>query len=153
MGIVFPSTNLNLPFQAGVKGAVLDTQFRVRTTEGYNFNLDLHFRENNAQDRERVRELAGTGQYNRAGRQINTGLPIPVRLRVSRIGDGVESVVLDGAFTDHDLEGFSASYYAKIITGARLEPGTYRVRIEALQDIPELNDVLVQLDIHTSRRK
>ena len=50
--------------------------------------------------------------------------------------------------TNHDFEGCATAYCSKVISGARLDPGVYRVRVEALQDVPELNRVPVQLDMH-----
>jgi hypothetical protein len=48
---------------------------------------------------------------------------------------------IDRVFTNHDLEGFTASFYEKIIVRAGLDPSTYRIRLEALQNLAELNDV------------
>jgi hypothetical protein len=113
----------------------------------YTFYLGLYFREGDHQDRDRVGKLAGTGQY-RDGRQIDTGLAIPVRLRVERIGESRASSVLDSVFTDHDVEGRSADHYSKAITRIRLEPGRYRTTVQALENIPELEGIPVRFGIH-----
>jgi hypothetical protein len=149
---VYPAAQVNLPFQAGVKDSVVETQFRALTTKSYTFYLDLHFREGDGQDRNRVSTIAGTGQRDRTGQDVNRGLPIPVRLSVGRVGAEAEWSVLDNVFVNHRLEGYSADNYSKIIAGALLEPGTYRVRVEALQDIPELDDVPVSFDVHVRPR-
>ena len=148
---IWPAAQVDLPFHAGVKGSVVETQLHASTTKNYTFYLDLHFREGDQQDRERVRKLAGTGAYDRSGpgaRQIDTGLRIPVHLSVGRVGAVTQWSILDADFASHDLEGFTAGYYSKIIAGARLEPGDYRVRLEALQNIPELSDIPVSFNIH-----
>ncbi len=149
---LYPPAYVDLPFQAGVKGTVLETQFRVLTAESYTFYLDLCFQETDKPGQAYVRGLTGTGAYDRAGpgaRQIDTGLPIPVHLSVGRVGDaGGAWSILNGVFTNHDFEGCAAAYCGKVIGGARLDPGVYRVRVEALQDVPELNRVPVQFDMH-----
>jgi hypothetical protein len=155
---LFPPANgfVDLPFPAGVKGSILDMQIRVVRTESYTFALELYFREKDAEDRDRVKKLAGTGQYDTSRpdpRQINTGLPIPVRLSVTPVDAEARWSGLDRVFVNHDLEGFTASFYEKIIVRAGLDPGTYRIRIEALQNLAELNDVPVHFEIHVSPRK
>lgn len=147
---LYPPAYVNLPFQAGVKGTVLETQFRVLTTASYTFYLKLYFRATDEQDRTRIENLAGDGSRDRNGRSVNTGLPIPVRLSVGRFSDGSgEWSVLSEVFTNHDLGDYNTTYYSKIIDGLRLDPGVYKMRIEALQDIAELNGVQVHFDMHT----
>src|SRR5262245_10184590 len=139
--------SVDVPFAAGSKGAVVDTEFYVPTTMTYTFRLDLRYPEGDRQERERLSALAGTGQY-RDGKQINTGLPIPVRLRVERIDQGGASSVLDSVFTDHDLESYGWGHFAKLMTRIRMQPARYRARIEALEDIPQLAGVPVYFGIY-----
>jgi hypothetical protein len=159
---------VDVPFEAGNKDSAVEAEFSVATTRTYTFYLNLYFREGD-QDRvlagkavltqqelkslerdrlkrERVRKLAGTGAY-RDGRQIDTGLAIPVRLRIERIGDNDASSIFDRMFTNHDLEGTTADYFSKLITRVRLEPGRYRARMEALENIPELEDISVHFNV------
>jgi uncharacterized protein DUF5625 len=146
MSALFQPAYLDVPFEAGNEGSVVESEFSVATRKTYSFYLNLHFTKGNRQDTERVRKLAGTGAY-RDGRQIETGLAIPVRLRVERVGDNGVSSILDKVFTDHDLEGMTADYFSKIMTRIRLEPGRYRARIEALENIPDLEDISVHLNL------
>jgi hypothetical protein len=138
--------NVDVPFDAGNKGAVVEAEFSVATTKTYTFYLNLYFRDGDRQNKEHVRKLAGRGAY-RDGRQIDTGLAIPVRLRVERIGNSGASSILDRMFTDHDLEGMAADHFSKLITRVRLEPGRYRARVEALENIPELEDISVHFNL------
>jgi hypothetical protein len=159
---------VDVPFDAGHKGSAVEAEFSVATTRTYTFYLNLHFREGDQdrvpagkavltqqelkllkrdrQNKERVRKLAGTGAY-RDGRQIDTGLAIPVRLRIERIGNNDASSIFDRMFTNHDLEGTTADYFSKRITRIRLEPGRYRARVEALENIPELEDISVHFNL------
>jgi hypothetical protein len=137
---------VDVPFEAGNKGSVAEAEFSVATRKTYTFYLNLHFTRGNRQDAERVRKLAGTGAY-RDGRQVDTGLAIPVRLRVERLGNSGASSILDKVFTDHDLEAMAADHFSKIMTRIRLEPGRYRARVEALENIPELVDISVHFNL------
>src|SRR5262245_16998844 len=137
---------VDVPFKAGNKGSVIEAEFSVAMRKTYTFYLNLYFRKGDGQNRERVRKLAGTGAY-RDGRQIDTGLAIPVRLRVERIGNNRVSSILDRMFTDHDREGMAADHFSKLITRIRLEPGRYRARVEALENISELEDISVHFSL------
>jgi len=137
---------VDVPFEAGNKGSVVEPEFSVATAKTYTFYLNLHFREGDSQNKERVRKLAGTGAY-QDGRPAETGLAIPVRLRIERIGNNGASSVLDRVFTDHDLEVMAADHFSKLITRVRLEPGRYRARMEALENIPELEDISVHFNV------
>jgi Domain of unknown function (DUF5625) len=137
---------VDVPFEAGNKGTVVEAEFSVATSKIYTFYLNLRFREGNGQNKERVRKLAGTGAY-QDGRRVETGLAIPVRLRIERIGNNGASSVLDRVFTDHDLEVMAADHFSKLITRVPLEPGPYRARVEALENIPELEDISVHFNL------
>jgi hypothetical protein len=159
---------VDVPFEAGNKGAVAEAEFTIATPKTYTFYLNLYFREGDQdrvparkinltqqelkslervrQNAERVRKLAGTGAY-RDGRQIDTGLAIPVRLRVERIGNNGASSILERVFTNHDREGMAADYFSKIITRIRLEPGRYRARVEAMENIRELEGISVHFNM------
>jgi hypothetical protein len=159
---------VDAPFEAGNKGSVVEAEFSVATRKTYTFYLNLYFREGDQdrvpagkavltqqelkslkrdrQNQERVRKLAGTGAY-RDGRQVDIGLAIPVRLRIERIGNNDASSIFDRMFTNHDLEGTTADYFSKLITRVRLEPGRYRARVEALENVPELEDISVHFNL------
>ena len=138
--------HVDVPFEAGNKGSVVEAEFSVATAKTYTFYLNLYFREGDRQNKERVRKLAGTGAY-RDGRQIDTGLAIPVGLRVERISNNGASSILDRMFTEQDLEGMAADHFSKLITRIRLEPGRYRARVEALENISELEEISVHFSL------
>jgi Domain of unknown function (DUF5625) len=146
MGALSQPAHVDVPFKAGNKGSVVKAEFSVATKKAYTFYLTLYFKEEDRQSKERVRKLAGTGAY-RDGRQIDTGLAIPVRLGVERIGNNGALSILDRMFTDHDLEGMAADHFSKLITRIRLEPGRYGARVEALENIPELEDISVHFNL------
>src|SRR5215510_918685 len=140
---------VDVPFEAGNKGSVVEAEFSVAARKTYTFYLNLYFTKGDGRHTERVRKLAGTGAY-RDGRQVDTGLAIPVRLHVEHIGDNGVTSILDKVFTNHDLEGTTADYFSKIIARIRLEPGRYRARVEALENLPQLEDISVHFNLHVA---
>jgi len=141
------SEYVEVPFEAGTKGSVVEVQFRVPKAYAYSFFLDLQYKEGDRQDRDRVQQLAGTGGYDSNQRPINTGLAIPVRLIVERIGNDGSKPILDSVFTDHELNGYGSGRYSKRIIRVRLEAGRYRARIEALENIRQLEGVPVHFAV------
>lgn len=139
------SSRLSLPFEAGRQSASVDTTVRVLVEEDYSFRLKLQAREGDQADIDRVKALAGIGNPY-AGREDSAGIPIPIRLRVSRIRGNAEELLIDRGFSDHTLE-VSAPDPAKGITQMSLSRGRYRVRIEALRDIPELAGTPVRFEV------
>jgi len=156
-GLLFPSAYVQVPFQAGLKGANANIEFHAPLSKYYVFYLDLRFKEGDEVDRQRVRKLAGSGANTvtidpvsniRTFHPVDTGLPIPVHLVISRLAGNRAIVVLDLTSADHTLEGWGSSEYSKIIAGITLEPGRYRAHIEALDNVPALQDVPVAFDVH-----
>jgi Domain of unknown function (DUF5625) len=142
------SERVEVPFEAGTKGSVVEVQFRVpKKGYAYSFFLDLQYKEGDRQDRDRVQQLAVTGGYDSNQRPINTGLAIPVRLIVERIGNDGSKPILDSVFTDHELAGSGSGSYSKRIISVRLEAGRYRARIEALENIRQLEGVPVHFAV------
>jgi hypothetical protein len=148
---------VSVPFQAGVKGAATEVEFQTPLAKYYVFYLDLYHDPDNGdprspqrlRDRERVEKLAGSSGYNpRTMQRVDNGLPIPVRLTVTLLGAGTSRTVLDGVYSSHEMEGYGSAYFSKIVARARLEPGRYHARIEALENLPALSDVPIRFDVH-----
>lgn len=139
--------SVSVPFTAGRKGSVVEVHFKVPKTYSYSFFLNLYFKEGDAQARERVHRLAGTGAYDANRRPVDTGLAIPVRLIVERIGNDESRVVLDREFSNHERSGYGFDHYSKRIIRVPLASGRYRVRIESLADVPELEDIPVRFAV------
>lgn len=145
------SSHLDLPFEAGRRGASVETTMRVLYEEPYSFYLELQGKEGDRADVDRVQDLAGVG-HPRASRPYRRGLPIPVRLGVSRVGWRGEDLLLDREFSEHTLEWTGPSP-GVMITRMPLPRGRYRLRIEALQDIPELAGTPVRFQVFVRHYK
>jgi len=146
ISILSMPARVDVPFAAATKGSAVEAEFKVATTMTYNFELNLYARKGDREDSDRVSKLVGTGAH-RDGRQVDTGLAIPVRLRVERRDESGVSSILDNVFTDHDLQGHAADHFSKRITRIRLKPGRYRARIEAVDNVPQLEGIHVLFGI------
>jgi len=140
---MIPNARFDVPFEAGKKNSIVETQIGVPTTMTYQFELNLYY---DSQNRERVRELAGTGE-SRDGKRINNGLPIPVRLSIGKVAENGHWSIVDKVFAEHEYGGNAFVYFSKRIIRIQLAPDRYRVRIEALEDIRELDGIPVHFSI------
>ncbi|WP_342151357.1 DUF5625 family protein [Methylorubrum sp. SB2] len=145
------------PFDAGVRGATAEVSFTVPSKARYSFYLDLYFQDGDArdpdrrEDRARVGALAGSGAYDsNTMRRRDNGVPIPVRLTVTRIGGADRDIVFSEVFREHVREGFTANYFSKLIVRRELTEGRYRAKIEALEDVPSLRTTPIRFDVHVA---
>jgi len=141
-----------MPFAAQVKGAILELDVRVREKRRYSFALQLGFSSSDNSARQRIALLAGSGARRADGTPVDTGLPIPLELSIQLLRSQVETPVYKKRVSEFELKAYGASYYSKEIDRVWLEPGDYHIRVEALQDIAELQGTPVKLEISYRRK-
>ncbi|NKI70726.1 hypothetical protein GN109_14985 [Collimonas pratensis] len=142
-----------LPFNLEEKGYIATTDF-VTGNKAYTYTFYLNFQIKNNQ--ERIAKLLGLrdpddgGGYKDADGQfvsIRTGIHIPLRLTVSRLDGENEVVVYDENFHQLRSLGGNDSSFLRTIDRVKLEPGHYRIRLEALAAVKELAEVPVNFEI------
>jgi hypothetical protein len=138
---------VHIPFAVQHAGAVVTAAFSIHQDLGYDFDLHLGFQEHDAEQRKRVRQIAGSGA--RRSGVADTGLPIPVHMQVVQFQPSGERVVYEEDRANLQLQGIGADYFDKIIDRISLQPGHYRVTITSLKDIPEMEGVPVSFVIGT----
>jgi hypothetical protein len=72
---------------------------------------------------------------------------MPVKLTVDRIEPSSITSVLEKEIYDEELEGYGGTIFSKTISEVWLDEGDYRIRVESLQDVPELADVPVHFAV------
>lgn len=151
--------HFTIPCSLAEKGHILTTDFKaggnLNKTYGYTFYLSFLTKDSPEELRQRVagflgfREPKNGSTYTDANGQIvynRTGIPIPIRLTISRLDGESETVVYNQEFRQLWTLAYGASY-DKAIDVIRLEPARYRVRLETLAAVPELADVPVSFEI------
>jgi len=121
----------------------------VEKTYIYTFSIDLFTGKKNSTEQRKIAELWGGngGYYKDTDTPIAVGIPIPVRLTIERItSSGHESIFDKEIFKESNWAG-SSTQLSKLVASIKLEPGHYRVKLEALDTVTELNDVPVQFRI------
>lgn len=156
-----PRTHLLVPFDAGTKGATAEVELRVPRRASYGFRLEYLYRTGDRAAEMRVRSLTQGPNlhgvsFDRENRPIDAGLMVPVRVRVLREGTESPQLAYDAVLTHQRVRGAGASpvegygSVGKDFTNAYavLDPGRYRVRVEALEDVPALRGIPVQFWLH-----
>lgn len=145
----YPSAYVDMPFSTAIRGSIIEMNIHVSARQTYRFNLNLYFRKNDFADRERVRLLAeGTPNITRNQSRVR-GIEIPVRLSIGKIRQNETVPLLSQECTWEHFSGFTADYYETLIGVFTLERGDYHVKLESLQDVTELDDVVVHFQITT----
>jgi len=149
--------SMQAPFDLGTAGYVLDRPFEATGKRiGYAFNLV--FLPENERQLHTVKTLLeysgpnfGRTRVNSSGETewIRHGIKIPLRLTISREASDGSTVVYVKSFDRLLTTGGGNNGYLpnQIDAPIWLDPGTYRIRLETLEAVPELSDVPVVLNI------
>lgn len=150
-----PREPISVPFSVAEKGFSLTTDFAaVERTYSYLFSLDLVLEKNNEEQYQRLAKLwGGPSSFDRGTLEFKpVGIPIPVRLTVGRVVDEKEEIVFDKEFSQLASWAGSRTQLSKLITYIKLPPGHYRVRLLALDAVPELATTQMNLRILIERK-
>jgi len=150
-----PREPITVPFSVAEKGFSITTDFAaVKRQYRYLFSLDLVLEKNNEEQYHRLAKLwGGPSSFDRETSEFKPmGIPIPVRLTVSRVADKREEIVYDKEFSQLASWAGSRTQLSKLITYIKLPPGHYRVHLVALDAIPELASTKVNLRILIERK-
>jgi len=142
-----PKPPLSLPFDVKKAGSKVETELKIIELQTYAFNLQYTFRENDQADRARVWNLAGGSVKDEAGRWIELGAPLKIKLKIFRKNEGVEQSVYEGSISSPHLSSWGGNSLNAKLANVLLEPGTYVVSAENLSDAPEFSGTQVGLSI------
>jgi hypothetical protein len=141
-----------LPFAVAKRGAVLSFDFEATESSLYTVILIIAIKENDAEDLRRIMELGGDGGYDpKTHKRLNTGLPIPIKLRIDQLNPSGEFPTYEKTIVDEELQSRSTKELVKVVDRIDLSRGSYRIRVEALSDIPELSTTSIKFGIYIRR--
>lgn len=149
-----PTPPVTFPLQVSKAGSSAEIDVQIQEAREYRFIILFPYR--NLAERARVAQLVGVSApitYRAPdGRMVRetTGVMIPLHLTIHAM-DGQTELVKDERYDTRGREGFGAKYYARLIAAISLQPGLYRIRLEALQDTPEVSDIETSVTIYTRR--
>lgn len=150
-----PTPPVKVPFGLGKGGESVEFDFRVKDTYGYVVGLDFLFKDikefQDKQAREALIDQLGA-RFAADGSIPFVRVPITLRIRVNSID--VEGPPVN---FDHTTDQIGFTYASKEfaskqihmrINAQKLQPGTYRIRVDNLYSVPQFADRSVNLTIH-----
>jgi len=153
----FDETPITVPIDLSKAGNVVEIKLNVWEKLRYAFSLEFNkgFEENTSIDAKKFEEFIGRFFYDpetKAWR--NNGTPIPINITIYKIDEKDTPVLIfDEEFITRGHEYLI--YYQKIIpflgrrvTALNLERGHYLIRVESLENFPELTGRQVYLSIY-----
>jgi hypothetical protein len=141
---LLPTPPLTWPFDMQKSGDKIDAKFRVVDHREYSLGLEFGFKDDNQEDRERVRKLVGDdGQF------INgdSGVPTPLRVNILEIRESGDRLFFEQELQTSRLRSWTGNKFVKHISYVRLKPGDYRVRVESLENVAELAEIPMAFSI------
>lgn len=142
-----PNPPLSFPFSVEKAGNKVESVFRINKERYYSFSILLLSKKGDKADRERVRKLAGDPQVDMNGKPTNPGTQIPLRLKLNLVTSAGEKTILEKEISEQKLWAQSEDGFSRLIDAAILKPGDYRVSVESLKDVPQLEGTPVSFEI------
>lgn len=139
-----PRPPITLPFEVQKSGARVDSDLLVVEHREYLFSLAFRFDEKNSTDRSRVKKLVGDDGQNKDG---DPGVSTPLRLKIILIGSGGEESVFDQEIQYLRLRSWGGNSFSKHIAYVVLKPGHYRIGVQSLKDVPELEGTKIDFTV------
>lgn len=130
-----PTPPLTLPFEVQRTGSKVETELFVVDHREYSFSLKFGFKENDGEDRARVKKLVGDdGQFKNG----DPGISTPLRIKINLIDASGDKPLFEQEISVLRLRSWGGNGFDKHIAYVVLKPGHYRVSVESLKDVPEL---------------
>jgi hypothetical protein len=149
-----PVPPIQLPLDVQSSGNKIEENFQISEKRLYAFNLDFLFKENNKEDRDRVKKLSGGGfGYNKAGKQVipkgDEGVPLVLKIVISKTDANKEIQIFQKEINTHEIGTccLASARDSKELMVLSLYPGQYRIFVENIFVSPELGNTLINFSI------
>ncbi len=111
-----PSPPISVPVKLEQSGTIADFQFRVTEHNVYYYYLEFKFPEESQVERALLRKLLGGTAKDRTGKLQEPGIPIPIKLTVTKINQGMEEKIYGKEIDPHGPAREPISLRSKSVT-------------------------------------
>lgn len=139
-------------FPAGHAGASATIDFVVPTSRYVGVYLVFNRHAPNMSADQMTRILGDGGYDPVTGVRLNNGIPIPLTVVISSVGEPDGLRFKQDVFSE-ELESWGPDDVYKKITGLRLKRGHYEAVVVSREDVPIIHEMSVRLDVHAPSRK
>lgn len=139
---------VEIPIALHKAGSVAEADFEIAQDDG--IELLLFFSVNDQSDnRKHLREFLDNEP--RVGNA--EGIPVPLKVKLVKYTDTIESVVLDKTYVTTRRVWVGQNLLIRQVDTMPIKSGRYRIRLETIEAFPQLSNTKVQLEIYYFRRK
>lgn len=141
----------NKPFTAGNIGSQETIEFHVPTQRSV--GVYLIFRNNKELYLDgKINDLLGDGGVESITlKRLNNGVPIPLSIKMRRSDTG--EIIQNKTVHQLEYDGGSGNGVYKVITSAYLPRGNYSVTVVSLENVPAIQGMPIDLDVHAPAMK
>ncbi len=136
-----------MPFETHRGESRLETKLRIIENQSYSFALRFMYKKDDQVDRARVRKLSGGYETDKTGKLIDPGAPIQLKLSIFHIRDQEQILLYEREIAEQPLYSWGGDSLNKKIADISLAPGDYKVCIENLRAVPELQGTTINFVI------
>ncbi len=149
-----PKPPIRLPFAVHKTGATISTEVRITKHGAYRYPFFLIFPFKDNEERKHIRKLVGSGAHNYYGKYVEPGIPIHLKITISKIDSSGEHILSEKEVSTVGIQSMDPNHFAREIEQHKfkMSPGLYRVTVENLKGIPEFADIKVIFVIYTLRK-
>ncbi len=138
---------LSVPFGVAKAGSNASMDFVIDEKKFYAVTLQYSFDEKNSSDRDRVWHLAGGSEKIVAGEWAEPGAPLEIRVEIFRMENGHRENISKRQIANPHLSSWGADALNAQLLSVQLEPGTYQVTVENLENANRFSDVKTYISV------
>ncbi|EGW22060.1 DUF5625 family protein [Methylobacter tundripaludum] len=139
----FDNTIIKMPIALHQAGSVAEADFEIAQDD--RVTLQLRFFVNDQPD-DRKRLLAFLGGFG----ETKTSIPIKVRI-TKHISPKEDLAILEKTYPATKLAGYGAKELNRLIDDLTIKSGKYRIRLETIEEFPELSNTKVEFGMYYIR--
>lgn len=142
-----PKPPLIFPFAVQRAGSKIETELRIVEKRLYTIKLLFMFKDGDQEDYARVRKLAGDSAIDKSRKLVDPGIPILLRLKIIQIDAQGQKLLFEKESSEQPCYATGTGRISKRIEDIKLDVGHYKISVENLKDVPELEGTKINFVI------
>lgn len=138
---------LSLPFSVEKAGDKAESELRISERQTYTFELQYFYQKDDQIERAKIWHLAGGARKDEAGKWIERGAPLQIKLKIVRRLERSEQLQFEENISNPRLSSWGNNSLEAMLANVLLDPGIYMVSAENLSDAPEFKGKKISLRI------
>jgi hypothetical protein len=142
------NTIISEPIALHKAGSVVEANFEIEQNDSVGLHLWFFV---NDQPGDRDRLLDFLGRFPMITYSVPKSVTVPLKVKLIKYIGTKESVILDKTYATSGLEQIGKNQLSRRIDMWRIESGSYRIRLETIEEFPKLSNTKVQFTLYYIR--